>query len=200
VTLIDADGDRCGLLSRRLHQAVILHGDGTDLALLKEERVGDADVFVAASGDDETNLMASLLARQLGAGKTVTLVHRPDYVPTYELLGLDAVVSPRQFAAGQLLRYVRRGEVVSVSLLEGGKVEVLEIVPEAGSAIVGHRLADLTLPRGAVLAAVARADGSVTVPDGKTVLASGDPVVVFTLPSVRAEVERLFRKRLFGFG
>ncbi|MDX1547209.1 MAG: Trk system potassium transporter TrkA [Rhodothermales bacterium] len=199
VTLIDEDAARCDLLAQRLHQTIILHGDGTDLALLREEGVDRADVFVAASGDDEVNLMSSLLAKNLGAGKTITLVNRPDYVPTYELLGLDATVSPRLFAASQILKYARQGEVVSVSLLEDGKAEILEIVPQEGSTVVDKRLMDLNFPRGAVVAAIATEDG-VVIPGGEDVIRAGNNVVVFTLPAVRADVERLFRRKRFSLG
>ena len=197
VTLIDQDADRCDELARRLHNTVILNADGTDLGLLREEGVDRADVFVAASGDDEVNLMSSLLAKNLGAGKTITLVNRPDYVPTYEELGLDATVSPRLFAASQILKYARQGEVVSVSLLEDGKAEILEIIPEEGSTVVGKRLVDLNFPRGAVVAAVATPEG-VLIPGGKDAIRAGNNVVVFTLPEVRPDVERLFRRRLFA--
>lgn len=200
VTLIERDAARAEELARHLNRTVLLAGDGTDLALLREERVGACDVFVATSGDDEVNLMSSLLAKNLGAAKTITLVNRPDYVPTYELLGLDATVSPRLFAAGQILKYARQGEVVAVSLLEGGRAEILEIVPEAGSAVVGKRLMDLNFPRGAVIAVVASPGRGVFVPRGRDALQAGDRVVVFTLPEVRPAVERFFRKRLFSLG
>ena len=199
VTLFDESAERCEELAHLLHRTVIINGDGTDLNLLREERVEHADVFVATSGDDEVNLMSSLLAKNLGARKTVTLVNRPDYVPTYAHLGLDATVSPRLFAASQILKYAREGEVVAVSLLAEGKAEILELIPQEGSAVVGTPLMDLNFPRGALVAAVATAEGAL-VPDGQHVIEAGNNVVVFTLPEVRPAVERLFRKRLFGLG
>jgi len=199
VTLIEEDSDRADELARTLHNTVIINGDGTDLKLLREERVQYADVFVATSGDDEVNLMSSLLAKNLGAKKTVTLVNRPDYIPTYELLGLDATVSPRLFAANQILKYAREGEVVAVSLLAEGKAEILELIPQEGSPIVGKPLMDINFPQGALVAAVATEDGAV-VPDGRHIIRPGNNVVVFTKPDVRSDVERLFRKRMFSLG
>lgn len=197
VTLIEEDSDRADELARMLHNTVIINGDGTDLKLLREERVQYADVFVATSGDDEVNLMSSLLAKNLGAKKTVTLVNRPDYIPTYELLGLDATVSPRLFAANQILKYAREGEVVAVSLLAEGKAEILELIPQEESPIVGKPLMDINFPQGALVAAVATEDGAV-VPGGRHVIRPGNNVVVFTKPEVRSDVERLFRKRMFS--
>lgn len=199
VTLFDESPERCDELAHLLHRTVIINGDGTDLNLLREEGVQNTDVFVATSGDDEVNLMSSLLAKNLGARKTVTLVNRPDYIPTYEHLGLDATVSPRLFAASQILKYAREGEVVAVSLLAEGKAEILELIPQEGSAIVGTPLMDLNFPRGAVVAAVAT-EAVAVLPTGRHVIEAGNSVVVFTLPDVRPAVERLFRKRLFGLG
>ncbi len=199
VVLIDEESERCEELAHLLHRTVIINGDGTDLNLLREERVQHSDVFVATSGDDEVNLMSSLLAKNLGAEKTITLVNRPDYVPTYELLGIDATVSPRLFAANQILKYARQGEVVAVSLLAEGKAEILELVPQEESPIVDKPLRDVNFPHGALVAAVATDEGAV-VPGAHHVIRAGNNVVVFTLPEARPAVERLFRKRLFALG
>lgn len=198
VILIEKNTARCEGLSQALNRAVILNGDGTDLSLLREEKMQNCDVFVAVAGDDEANLTSSLLAKNLGAKKTVVLVDKPDYVSIYELLGIDATVSPRLFAANQILKYVREGEVVSVSLLEDGKAEILEIVPSPGSHIVNKPLREVNFPRGAVVAAVASDEG-VFVPKGKDKIKAGNIVVVFTTPEVRPAVERLFRKKVFSF-
>ncbi|MCI0697076.1 Trk system potassium transporter TrkA [candidate division KSB1 bacterium] len=198
VILIEQNGERCEELSQKLHHAVIINGDGTDIGLLREEKMEHCDVFVAVSGNDEENLASGLLAKNLGAKRIVVLVDKPDYVPLYELLGIDATVTPSLFAANQILKYVREGEVVAVSMLEEGKAEILEIVPSPGSPIVNQPLREVNFPRGAVIAAVAREDG-VFVPKGKDVIKAGNNVVVFTTPKVRPAVERLFRKKLFSF-
>jgi len=192
VVLIEWKKSRCEFLSEQLNEALIINGDGTDIELLKQEQVRDADVFVAASKRDEVNLMSGLLAKELGCKKTIAIVHRPDYLPVYEHLGLDATISPRRFAADKILKYVRSGEVVSVFDIDLGKGEILEFEAQAGSKIVGTTLKDLPIPKGTIIGALARED-EVIIPTGNDEVKAGDKVIVFTTPGVRPKVENLFR-------
>ena len=197
VILIERDSDRADDLASKLDRTTVLNGDGTNLALLEEEGAGNCDVFITASPDDETNLMAGLLSKRLGCKKVVALVHKPDYGPIYEQLGIDAAISPRMVAARQIIKYVREGEVVSVSVLAEGRGEILELIaPEEGH-IVGKKIMDVNFPRGAMIGAVAGEKG-VFVPDGSDVIQPGNTAIVFTTPAVRPAVERLFCKPLFG--
>ena len=192
VVLIEWNKSRCQFLSEQLNEALIINGDGTDIEILKQEKVGEADVFITASKRDEVNLMSGLLAKELGSKKTIAVVHRPDYLPVYKHLGLGATISPRRFAADQILKYVRSGEVVSVSEIELGKGEILEFVAPEGAKIVGKKLKDLHIPKGTVIGAVAGERG-VVIPTGDDEIIAGDRVIVFTTPGVRPKVENLFR-------
>lgn len=194
VYLVEWNKHRCTELSELLNDTVVINGDGTNLSLLQELGVQTADVFVTVSRRDEVNLMSALLAKELGVRKTIALVHRPDYTAIYEHLGVDATISPRRFAAAQILKYVRAGEVVSVSVLEGGKGEALEIVVPERAPIVGKPLKEVNIPRGAVIGAMAGPAG-VVVPTGETVIEAGNTVIVFTTPSVRPEVEKIFERK-----
>ncbi len=193
VRIIEWNPKVCEYLSETLSEATIINGDGTDLELLKEEKIGDVDVFVAASKRDEVNLMAGLLAQNLGVKKTIALVHRPDYIKIYEHLGLDATISPRRFAADQILKYVRAGRVVSVSEIADGKGEILEFVAPKKSKIVQNNLKNTTFPRGAVLGAIAGKQG-ILVPTGDDRVHPGDSVIIFSTPEVRSKIEGLFKQ------
>lgn len=197
VILIERNPARADELAVLLDRTTVLNGDGTNLALLEEEGAGNCDVFITASPDDETNLMAGLLAKRLGCKKVVALVHRPDYGPIYEQLGIDAAISPRLLAARQILKYVREGEVASVSVLAEGRGEILELVAPEECRIVDKPLIDVNFPRGALIGAVAGETG-VYVPDGNDTIRPGNTVIVFTTPAVRPAVERMFRKPFFG--
>lgn len=194
--LIEKDPDRCIELSQHLNNALVLQGDGTDLSLLQQEKMENCDVFVSVTGDDESNLMSCLLARSLGARKTLALVNRPDYQSVYELIGIDATVSPRMFAAKQILKHARQGAVFTIESLEDGKAEVLECVPPEGSRIVGKPLREINFPRGAIIAAVTSGEEAF-VPRGNHTIQAGDTVIVVCSPHARASVERMFHKRLF---
>jgi trk system potassium uptake protein TrkA len=193
VRIIEWNPRVCEYLSETLSEATIINGDGTDLELLEEEKVGNADVFVAASKRDEVNLMAGLLVKNLGAKKIIALVHKPDYIKIYEHLGLDATISPRRFAANQILKYVRAGKVVSVSEIAEGKGEILEFVAPKKSKIIQNDLKNTGFPRGAVVGAVAGKRG-IMVPSGNDRIHPGDTVIIFSTPEVRPKVEDLFKQ------
>jgi trk system potassium uptake protein TrkA len=193
LTLIERNKDRCLELSQLLSDVIIINGDGTDPNLLEEVSADEADVFVSVvSRGEEVNLLNGLLARNMGAKKTIVLVHKPAYQELYERLGIDATVSPRLIAADQILKYVRSGEVVTASMIEDGTGEILEIIAPEGARIVGRPLRDLRIPRGALIGAVYGPRGA-EVPRGDTVILPDSTVVVFTLPDKRKQILKLFR-------
>ena len=191
VKIIDRSEEKCQRAAEQLRHALILHGDGTDVELLHSEGVDEMDGFVSLVRDEETNIMACLLARYHGAGKTVCLVNRPDYVPLLPLLGVDAAVSPRLSTAARIARFVKRGAVVSAENLGYSGAEILQIRLEKGSLGLNKPLAELDFPRDAVIGAVLKR-GHVVTPRGDTVLEAGDEVVVFALPSGVPAVENFF--------
>jgi trk system potassium uptake protein TrkA len=139
------------------------------------------DGFVSISGDEETNVMACLLARYHGAGTTVCLVDRPDYVPLLPLLGVDAAISPRLSTSTWIAGFVGRGAVINASRLGFSGAEILQIRVGGGFAHLGRPLAGFEFPPDAVIGAILQ-QGRVITPRGDTVLAEHDEVVVFVLP------------------
>lgn len=193
VTLIEKDADRCKFLSETLGKVLIVNGDGTDMSILEEEGVKECDVFISVvSEGEEVNLLTGLLAKQMGAHKCVVLANKPDYKDLYEHLGIDAVISPRLVAANQVMKFVRAGSVVSSTILEEGKGEILEVIAPSTSRIVKKPLVDLNLPRGVVIGAVVGPDG-VMIPKGKDTVLPNSTVIVFTTPGNRKRVEKLFK-------
>jgi len=194
VMIIERDGERAQYLAEVLPRATIVHGDGTNLELLTEEKAGNYDLFAAVSREDEVNLMAGLLAKRLGVPRTVTLVNRPDYGDIYRQLGIDVVLSPRTVASDHVLRYCRQTELRSLTVLEGGQAEVLELVAQSGSRIADTPVRRIAVPRGALLTAILKRD-RVVIPRGDDVVAVGDTVVVLATPAARKGIARLFRGR-----
>ncbi len=191
VKLIDKDEDKCARAAEQLHHVLVLNADGTDLDLLKSEGVGEMDGFVAVSRDEETNIMACLLAHYHGPAKTICKVNRPDYVPLLPLLGIDAAISPRLSTSDAIARFVKRGAVVSTHSLGFSGAEILQFHLEPERRCLDTPLSGLDFPRNAVIGAVLKR-GHVVTPRGDTVLQSGDEVVVFALPEGVAEVEKFF--------
>ena len=188
VRIIVEDRGEAERLSEALKGVVVLHADATDMNFLMEEHVGEADAFLGISDEDERNLMSCQLARSMGTKRTVALVQKPDYVSLYQRLGIDVAVSPRLLCANRILAFVRSRAISTIATIEEGKAEVLEIELQPGSKLVGRLLKDARFPRGCVVAAVTREDGSVVIPRGEDELRAMDQMVIFVLDKVVDEV------------
>jgi len=192
VKVVEQDEERARYVAARLRRGIVLHGDGVSQDLLQQERADKTDAFVAVTGDDRTNLLAAMYARRLGARLTIAGVSRGEFTPLAEALGVDITISPRVLAASAVLRFVRRGDVVAVTLLESG-AEMMELRVPDRCRVVGRPLSEVGFPEGALVGAILR-DGEVVVPSGKEVLRPGDDAVVFSLRSAVNRVERLFTR------
>jgi len=191
VKLLDSSESRAQRAGNRLDRALVIHGDATEAELLLQEAVGEMDAFVSVSDDEQMNLTASLLARHHGAGKTIALIKRPNYVPLAAVIGIDAAVSPRLSTARAIMRYFHHGNVLSATDLKDSEAEVLEMRATEDCPVVGTPLAKLDFPDHALVAAIIK-PYQVVVPRGGDVIEPGDQVLVFTLPDAVRAVRRLF--------
>ncbi|HUE96968.1 MAG TPA: Trk system potassium transporter TrkA, partial [Longimicrobiaceae bacterium] len=190
-TILETDRARAVALAEKLRTTLVLHGDATDLDLLEMEGIGDAEGFVAYTGSDETNLLSCVLAKNLGAKKTIALIERMNYIPLVSRVGIDAAVSPRLATVNAILSYVRRGSVLSVATLKGTSAEAIEFDVAPHFPHAGVPLAQVRFPTGSLIGAIVRGD-RVVIPRGTDAIRVGDRVIVFTLTSAIREVEALF--------
>jgi len=185
VAIMEADKERCHRLAARLKHTTIVHSDATIQKNLEEERVGNADVFAACTGDDENNIMACVEARELGVPTVMAIVGRPDYANVLGKLGISHAVSPRQVVAKQVVSFLTSGPLLYRRRLlqdedlgaEAGGVTVLEVEVLAGTPAIEKPLASLNLPRECRIACVTRNE-STRVPTGEDRLQAGDMVVI----------------------
>ena len=197
VKLIEHNLERCEFLSSNLPgNVLVLQGDATDEGLLEDENVDSIDVFVALTNDDEDNIMASLLAKRMGARRVMALIGRRTYGELMEGSRIDVAVAPDQATIGELLRYVRRGDVVAVHKLRRGTIEALEAVAHgdaSSSRVVGKCISQIKLPVGATIGAVVR-DESILMPQQDPVIESDDHLIVLvTRRRLIPKVEQLFQ-------
>ena len=178
VKVIEKNKERCQMLAAMLEKGLVLCGDGTDIDLLTEEGVSEADVVVCITEDDKLNLLLALLAKHLGAKKTIVRVTRNEYIELMEKVGVDVVLSSRLLSAGEVLRFVRKGGIVSVSLLEGAQAEALEIIVAAGSEVEGKALRNIKLPQECLICAIVHENEAI-IPNGDTVLNANDRIILF---------------------
>lgn len=193
IKIIESDMNRCKQLSEQLPENVlIIHGEGTDINLLEEENLAEMDAFIGATGFDEENLFMSLRAKQLGVSKVIAKISRQSYVHIIEKLGIDVAINPVNIIASDILKYIRGGRVISVSLLLDGQAEVTEIIASKNASIVDRPLKDLNLPKGIIIGAIVHKN-KVRVPNGDSTIQSGDRIIVFSLLSKVPAMEAFFR-------
>ncbi|MGQ4807217.1 Trk system potassium uptake protein TrkA [Candidatus Entotheonellaceae bacterium PAL068K] len=191
IKLIEHEAQRCKLLADRLSRVLVLRGDATDIKELKEEGIADMDTVTAVTNDEDTNLIAALLAKTHGAKEVITLIKRPDLVPLVATLGIDAAISPRLITANVILRHLRRGQVQSMFTSLSTEAETLEMIAMPGAKIIGEPLSKVKMPLSMIIGAVARGE-EVIVPRGDTVIQAHDRVIVFALPKVVHQATKLF--------
>lgn len=179
VVLVEEDADRAQRAAEELESALVIHGCVTDHALLEDEEIERISTFVAVTDDHETNLVAGLLAKRLGAGRAFALVDNPALVGLAGETGIDAIISPRSLTIGLTLQIVRGRSVRSGAALLEDQVEIMEIEATRGSRLTQRSLADVGLPRGVLVAAVRRGE-QLMVPKGPDRVEDGDRVLLIT--------------------
>ena len=185
--LIDRDPERCLYLAEKLNTTIVLKGDGTDQDLLREENAGNMDVVVSLTGDEETNVLSSLLVKSMGAKKTITRVNKFAYLPLVRAIGIEHSVSTRLSAINSILQFVRRGKVISSVAIKGEEAEAMEAIAQENSDIVGKPLRDLDFPKGSLIMCIIRGD-EVIIPDGNSVIQPQDRILIL---STRQNVSRI---------
>ena len=198
VKVIERDSQRCGILAENLERAIVINGDGTDKDLLQEENISEMDFVVSLTGDEENNVLISLLAKEMGARKTITRISKLSYIPLVSAIGIDTVVSPRLSAVRAILQYIRRGKVISVAPLKGEHAEAIEAEALETSDIVDTPLSEINFPKGALLGAIVRGD-EVIIPRGKSVVRVKDRLIIFAVRKVIPKLEKLLMVKLDYF-
>lgn len=191
VKIIEKDPERCKKLSEALPNALIINGDGTNINLLKMENIMQMDAFIALTGIDEENIMLSLLAKQMGVKKVVSKVSRTNYISLVETIGVDAAITPSMITAGEIIRFIRGGKIISLFLLLGGEGEVMELDAHPLSTVVNSPLRDLDLPKDVLITAIVH-KGKVIVPHGNDVIRGNDRVIVLCRTTEVNRVREMF--------
>ncbi|OPY82390.1 MAG: Trk system potassium uptake protein TrkA [Smithella sp. PtaU1.Bin162] len=198
VKLIDDDSERCKQMANMLNHVIIIKGDGADRDLLREENVGCADLLIALTGDEESNILISLLAKGMGIQKTITRVSKLSYIPVVSDIGLDTVINPRMAAVRAILHHIRHGKIISVAPLREEHAEAIEVEALETSDIVNTPLKKLNFPEGAILGAIVRGE-DIIIPQGDTVILPHDRLIIFALQQVISDLEKLFMVKMEYF-
>jgi trk system potassium uptake protein TrkA len=187
--IMERGAERGEMLAAQLTNTLVLNGDGTDLEFLESENVGRSDVLVCVIDNDERNLLASLLGRQLGVPKIVTRVSRPTNLRLFERVGIDVALSARGAAVASILHQITGGTSRLLAVLEHGEARVLELtVPKEFEA---RQLKGIGTPVDAIVGAILR-DGGAIVPRGDDRIEPGDRILVFSTRDAADRVQAYF--------
>lgn len=204
IKIIEYSKSRADWLAEHLDSTLVLLGSASDETLLEQEYIDEIDVFCALTNDDENNIMSSLLAKNLGAKRVVTIVNRSSYVDLLEGNKIDIVVSPHLVTIGSILAHIRRGDVVAVHPLRRGTAEAIEVVVHGDkqtSALVGRRVSEIKWPQGCHFAALVRGDEVVMGHKEDAEMADGDHIIFFvSRRRVLRELEKLIAVKMGFFG
>lgn len=192
IKIIESNAEKSQEIADILPHSLIIHGDGTDVDLLAAEGIMDMDTFIAVTGDDENNIIATLVARHLKVPRTIALVNKVEYLPITPTIGMDAVVSKQLLTVNAVLRFIRYQKVASIATLPGVDAEIIEYVAQENSKITRKTLKEIDFPKNGIVGAVLHKDNLV-IPTGDIRIKTGDKVVVFALPQALNEITKLFK-------
>ena len=192
IRLIEQDEKRCHELAGDLTHTTLIASDSFNLQLFEDENIGGADVFVAVSADDRDNFFSCVLAKSLGAHKTIAQIRNGDFISMMERAGVDVAISPRSLTADAVLRFISRNKILALTRFEQTSAQIMEFILPDGAPAVNRRLMDLRFPQKAIVCMIIRGEEHI-IPGGQDILLAQDRLIAFIMPEALIQVEKLFR-------
>lgn len=192
VTLVETSLDRCKHLAAQLDNTLVIQGNYSNVSLLEEEGLSNMDVFIALSDNSETNIIASLTAKNHGVYKTIAQVEHKEYIHISQNIGVDTLINKKLIAANNIFRFTRKGQVEAITSLHGVDAEVIEYTINKSSQLTRKKIKDLHFPETALIGSVIRGEET-HIPGGDFQMQQGDKVIIFALPEAINKLEKLFR-------
>jgi trk system potassium uptake protein TrkA len=191
ITLIEENRQRAEELSALLDDTLVIHGDATDIELLKEEGLLNADAFIGVTDSSETNVLTCLHARRLGVKRTIALVENTGFIDISQDIGIDTIINKKLITASYIARFIVKGDAVSSKWLSGTNAEVIELMVGKWAPATRKTIGELDIPQGATIGGIIRGRETL-LPSRDLQLKQDDKVVVFTLPKAMAAMAKLF--------
>ena len=192
VILIEKDKQKAKQIAQRLKKTLVINSDGTDVQALEEESIEDMDAFIAVTGNSETNIISSLVAKSHGVRKTIAGVENIDYINLSHNIGIDTLINKKIIAANNIFKFIRKGEVKAIANLHGVDGEIIEFIVKGGTKITTKPLRQLKIPATTNIAGIIR-DKEGFIPFGGFQLREGDKVIVFSHTNAIHEIEKFFQ-------
>ena len=192
VKLICEDLNKCEKFADALPNVMVLNGPATDIDFLREEDLDSMDAFLALSNETEKNILASLAAKESGVKKTISQVENIDFIPLAQNMGLNTTINIKYLTANFIVKYIREGELLNFTKLQGVDAEVIELEVKEDSPILENKLKDLNFPKEGIVGGLIRGDDSM-IPRGDFEFKVGDRVLIVTKKEGMKAIEQMFK-------
>ena len=192
VKLICEDLNKCEKFADALPNVMVLNGPATDIDFLREEDLDSMDAFLALSNETEKNILASLAAKESGVKKTISQVENIDFIPLAQNMGLNTTINIKYLTANFIVKYIREGELLNFTKLQGVDAEVIELEVKEDSSILENKLKDLNFPKEGIVGGLIRGDDSM-IPRGDFEFKVGDRVLIVTKKEGMKAIEQMFK-------
>jgi trk system potassium uptake protein TrkA len=192
VTLVEKEKEKCEIIAGQLSKTLVINMDGHDVQLLEEEGLTEMDALISVTADSEMNIMSSLVGKKYGIKKTIARIENFDYIHLSQSIGVDTLINKKIIAASNIFKFVRKGNVSSVSNLHGVDAEIIEFVVKGSSKVTKAPIKDLKFPNTSNIAGVIR-DGLPIIPFGNFQLMENDKTIVFSLTESIKAIEKFFQ-------
>ena len=189
VKVIEKDYERCKYISSVLKKATVINGNADDAELFEEENIADFDVVITATDNEEMNLLSGVYAKNIGAKRSIAIIDKSNYIMMASKLNIDVVISPKMTTVNSILKFIRKGNIVSVYSIFSGEAEAIEFIVSSRSPLKNKKIKNINLPKGSLIVAVNR-DKETYIPDGNFELKQNDRVVLFIKKQHIEEIEK----------
>ena len=190
IKIIEKDYEKCKEISKECQHAVIIQGDASDAGIFSEENIGNFDVVITVTDNEEINLLSALYAKNLGAKRSIALIDKPNYIAMASKLDIDAVISPKISAVSSILKFIRKGNIVGLYSIFGGDAEAIELSIPDESNLANKTIRNINLPENSLIVAINRNSENM-IPNGNFVLKSNDRIVIFAKKEDIPSIEKM---------
>ncbi len=192
VKILESNEMKANLLAQNLNKSLVIHADGTDIDLLLSEDLSEMDEFIAVSGDDETNIITSMIAYQMKVSRRIIMVKNVDYLRLSSALGVDSILCKPLISVNVIRQFIRRKKHASFAEIPGCDAVILEMEANYKSKIIKKPLSEIKIPSDVLFGAILKRNNQFEIPTGSTQIEAGDKVIVFYQPGLLKEIEKLF--------
>lgn len=192
VVVIEAKRDRADKISDKL-DATVINGDAKEVKTLQEAGAEQADVILAMTGNDDANILISILSKQLGSKRALCRITHIEYSKTlFKKLGIDAVVYPELSIATQIEEMVRDPNISGFAMLDDGDTEMIEFKIGKDSSLIGKKVSKIKMPKNSQLISIIRQNKEKEPAFPESMINAGDRVLVLTNKDELDQVEEIF--------